>query len=128
LNTGAILEIPIASNSHLVSNSIDPGDTITLNNFNIGTSSVIDFSGQYTINTVGATNSYIYLDISSNYSLVSYGASSSLPLVFNNNSNYLLSNNPYLGLNKGFKFKITRIDQTNSSAIEDRYLIETEVM
>lgn len=128
LNTGSILEIPLNANGNLVYNSIDAGDTLTLNNFNIGTSSVIDFSGQYSINSVGTTNSYIYLDISSNANLVSYGSSYSLPLVFNNNSGYLLSNNPYLDLNKGFKFKITRIDQTNSSTIEDRYLIEREIM
>ena len=128
LNVGSILEIPIDANSNLVYNSISSGDTISLNNFTIGTSSIIDFSGQYTINSVGLTNSYIYLDISSNTSLVSYGVSSSLPLIFNDNSNYLLSNNPYLGLNKGVKYKITRIDETNSSSINDRYLIETEEM
>ena len=128
LNVGSILEIPIDANSNLVYNSISSGDTISLNNFTIGTSSIIDFSGQYTINSVGLTNSYIYLDISSNTSLVSYGVSSSLPLIFNDNSNYLLSNNPYLGLNKGVKYKITRIDETNSSSINDRYLIETEKM
>ena len=128
LNTGSILEIPINSNGNLVYNSIDAGDTLLLNNFSIGTASTIDFSGQYTVNSIGTTNSYIYLDISSNNTLVSYGASNSLPLIFNNNSGYLLSNNPYLDLNKGFKYKITRIDQTNNSAIEDRYLIEREVM
>ena len=128
LNTGSILEIPIASNYNLVYNSINKGDTLTLNNFSIGTSSVIDFSGQYVVNSVGVTNSYVYLDISSNKNLVSYGASNSLPLLFNNNSNYLLDNMPYFGLNKGYKFKITRVDQTDSSTIEDRYLIEKEIV
>ena len=120
LNIGSILEVPISSNYNLIYNSIDIGDTLTINNFSIGTSSTIDFSGQYRVNSVGSTNSYVYLDISSNNTLVSYGASSSLPLVFNNNLNYLLNNSPYLGLNKGTKFRITRVDGTNNSAIDDR--------
>ena len=128
LNIGSILEIPINSNYNLVSNSFNIGDVLTLNNFNIGTSSLINFSGQYIINSVGSTNSYIYLDISNNINLVSYGASNSLPLLFNDPSTYLLSNNPYLGLNKGFKYSITRVDETNSSTIEDRYLISKEVL
>ena len=128
LNTGSVLEVPIDSNFNLVSNAFNTGDTLTLNNFTVGTSSVIDFSGQYTINSVGVTNSYLYLDISNNPNLVSYGFSASLPLIFNNNVNYLLSNNPYLGLNKGIKYTITRVDQTNSSAIEDRYIILKEVL
>ena len=128
LNTGSILQVPIDANYNLIFNSINTGDTLNLNNFSIGTSSTIDFSGQYTVNSVGATNSYIYLDVSTNPTLVAYGASSSLPLIFNNNANYLLNNNPYFDLNKGFKYRITRIDQTDSSAIEDRYLIEKEVM
>jgi hypothetical protein len=128
LNTGSILEIPINSNGRLVYNSINAGDTLLLNNFSVGTYSVIDFSGQYKVSSVGTTNSYIYMDISNNNDIVSYGLTSSLPLIFNNNSNYLLSNNPYIDLNKGLKIKITRVDQTNSSTIEDRYLIETETM
>lgn len=128
LNTGSILEIPINSNGKLVYNAFNGGDTLSLNNFTIGTSSLVDFSGQYVISSVGSTNSYVYLDISNNSNLVSYGYSASLPLIFNNNSNYLLSNNPYLELNKGIKYTITRIDQTNSSAIGDRYLISKELL
>ena len=67
------------------------------------------------------------MDVSQNTTLVSYGASSSLPLIFNNNTNYLLNNIPYLGLNNGYKFTITRVDSTNTSSFNDRYLILTEV-
>jgi len=127
LNIGSILEIPIDANSNLVYNAFNTGDTLKLLDFTIGTASTIDFSGQYTITSVGATNSYIYLDVSQNNTLVSYGASSSLPLIFNNNTNYLLNNIPYLGLNNGYKFTITRVDSTNTSSFNDRYLILTEV-
>lgn len=127
LNTGSILEIPINSNSKLVYNSINTGDTLTLNNFSIGTASLIDFSDQYRVKSVGATNSYVYLDVSTNKTFNSYGSTASLPIIFNDTNNWLLSNNPYIGLNKGYKFKITRVDETISSSIQDRYLIETEV-
>lgn len=127
LNTGGILEVPIDSNPYLVSNAFVTGDTLLMNDFSIGTFSTIDFSGQYRISSVGATNSYIYLDVSSNNTLVSYGASSSLPLIFNNNGNYLLNNLPYFTLNKGYKISVTRVDPTESSLFSDRYLVSTEV-
>lgn len=127
LNLGSVLEIPIDANSNLVYNSFKAGDTFKLLDFSIGTSSTIDFSGQYTVKSVGVTNSYIYLDTTTNVTLTSYGASSSLPLIFNNSSNYLLNNIPYLALNNGYKFTITRIDPTTSSSFNDRYLILTEL-
>ncbi len=123
LNTGSILEIPLLANGNLVNNSINAGDTVMLNQFTIGTSSLIDFSGQYRISSVGITNSYIYLDISTNNNLVSYGASSSLPLIFNNNSNYLLGNFPYINLNQGIKYSITNVDPNGTFTLQNRYLI-----
>jgi hypothetical protein len=127
LNTGSVLEIPIDSNYNLVYNSFKSGDTLMLNNFTIGTTSTIDFSGQYKVSSVGSTNSYIYLDVSTNTTLVSYGASSSLPIIFNNNSSYLLNNLPYFSLNKGYKISVTRVDATDTSDFIDRYLISTEI-
>ena len=132
LNTGGILEVPISGNYNLVNNSFKVGDTLVLNDFNIGTISEIDFSGQYTIDSIGASSSYIYLNVNNNSTLINYGASSSnitsggFPLPFNATSsyNYLLSNKPYLDLNKGVKFRITRISDLDSTSIEERYLIE----
>lgn len=124
LNIGSVLQIPINSNAKLVNNAFNTNDVLTLNNFSIGTASVIDFSGQYSIKSV--SNSYLYLDISNNTNLVSYGVSHSLPLIFNDSLNYLLNNNPYLYLNKGVKYSITRVDQSVSSSIENRYLIKKE--
>jgi hypothetical protein len=124
LNTGGLLYVPIDSNLTLIQNHFKVGDTLVLDNLNIGTSSQSDFSGQYKINTVGATNSYIFLDINSNVDLVNYGASSSLPLTINDSNNYLLSNYPYFKYNKGYKYRITRIDPSDYSELSERYLVE----
>ena len=133
LNTGGILEVPIKENSSLVYNSFKIGDTIQLKDFTIGTFSQLDFSGQYKIDSVGSTNSYIYLDVTNNQSLINYGSSASninsggLPLSFNltaSNSTYLLSNKPYLDINKGYRIKITRISQEENVELRERYLIE----
>ena len=131
LNVGSILEVPISGNSNLVQNSIKAGDTLQLKNFIVGTSSLLDFSGQYTVDFVGTTNSSIYLDVSNNEILTSYGLSSSLPLTFNSNSNYLLANSPYIDLNQGYRYKITRVLQnseinisSSQSTIQQMYLIQ----
>jgi hypothetical protein len=122
INVGSILEIPINSLQNLVTNSIKPGDTLYLNNFFVGTQSIYDFSGQYTVQSVPLDKSYPYLslNISSNQSLVNYGASASLPLSLNNQ----LSNIPFFSLNKGKKIKITRI--SNSTVLKERYTINIE--
>ena len=94
-----------------------------MNNFFVGTASVYDFSGQYTVSSlVGSTSSYVLFDISSNVDLVAYGASSSLPLTLHGTSSTLLSNRPYFSLNKGKKIKITRV--SNSNTISERYMID----
>jgi hypothetical protein len=128
LNTGGLLSIPIDSNLTLINNYFRVGDTLMLDNFNIGTSSQSDFSGQYTIKNIGATNSYIFLDINSNQDLVNYGDEEDFPLVLNSKTNYLLSNIPYFKLNKGFKYRITRIDPSDFSEFSERYYIEKTEM
>jgi hypothetical protein len=135
LNIGGILEVPIESNSYLVNNSFNKGDTFVLENFNIGTSSQIDFSGQYTVDNIGFSNSYIYLNVNNNIELINYGSSSSnitnggLPLPFNSTqSTYLLSNYPYLRLNKGVRYKITRVSDSSDSGVDERYLIEKQLL
>lgn len=132
LNTGGILEVPIEGNYRLVNNSFKVGDTVLLRDFTIGTTSQLDFSGQYTIDSIGATNSYIYLNVNSNTSLINYGNSASnitvgsLPLPFNSTTTYtyILSNVPYLDLNRGMKYRITRINESDFTSIDERYLIE----
>ena len=128
LNTGNILAVPISENGNLVNNAFNSGDIFKIKNLTIGTSSQIDFSSQYLVNSVGLTNSYIYLDVSSNQNIVNFGASASLPMVFNATSSYTLSNLPYLELNKGIKFKITRIGEASDGSLSDRYLIEKTML
>ena len=134
LNAGNILEVPLNGHYMLINNSIKKGDTLLMNDFQVGTSSVFDFSDQYKVDSVGVTNSYIYLDISSNSELVAYGSSTTLPKYIHDPNGYYgtysteLSNIPYFTLNKGYRFKITRVDSSDSSTIENRYLIEKEYL
>ena len=123
LTSNNLLQLSLNANSAIVNNSIKQGDTLTLNNLFVGTSSIFDFSGQYTVDTVSATNSMIYLDITSNQDFVSYG-SGQLPLTIHGTSSTLLSNNPYLGLNKGQMIRITRISELDQIPVSEKYLID----
>jgi len=124
LTTGNILEVKVNGASQCVYNAIEKGDTVILNDFTIGTASRINFSGQYKLNSVGVTNSILFFDISNNTSFVSWSSSKTLPYVFNDPSNYILSSVPYLKLNKGIKYRITRIDPSNDTQLADRYFVE----
>ena len=127
LNTGSILEVPISGNTSLIGNAFRKGDIFMINDFITGTLSRTDLSGQYVINTV-STDGYVYFNVSNNVNLVNLGASSSLPLAFNSTqSTYLLSNIPNLRPNKGIKFSITRISNSNTSEIKDRYFIQRQM-
>jgi hypothetical protein len=120
LDVGSILKIPLTAPQSLVSNSIKTGDILYLNNLFVGTSSIYDFSGQYTVQSVPNVDSYLILDISSNENLVNYGSTASLPLTLNST----LSNFPYFSFNKGKKIRITRI--SNSTILKERYTINIE--
>jgi hypothetical protein len=84
LKSGPLIDIPFEGNTQLIYNSIKVGDTLVLNNFFVGTSSVYDFSGQYSVSSVGG----------STFSM--------------------LSNKPYFSLNKGKKVVVTRISNTST--------------
>jgi hypothetical protein len=125
LLTGERLELSFEGNTFLNYNSIKVGETIYLNNFFVGTSSVYNFSGQYTVDSlIGNTSSVVIFDISSNKNLVSYGASASLPLQLHSATQSLLSNTPYFSFNKGKKIKITRV--SNSSVLNERYKVQID--
>lgn len=134
LNSGNILEVPLNAHYMMVNNSIKQGDSLVMSDFQVGTTSVFDFSGQYKVDSIGVTNSYLYLDITSNPELVAYGASATLPKYIHDPNGYYgtysteLSNIPYFNLNKGVKYKITRVNSSETSSIEERYLIETEYL
>jgi len=118
LRSGPKLELKFATNPYLLSNSMKIGDVFTLNNFFMGTASVYDFSGQYSVTAVGATNSMVTFDLSSNPAVVDYVSSNStkMPMSLHGASFSTLSNSPYFSLNKGKKITVTRtaIEETTT--------------
>lgn len=124
LKSGPLIDIPFEGNTQLIYNSIKVGDTLVLNNFFVGTSSVYDFSGQYSVSDVmGSTSSYITIDVSSNTSLKNFGSSASLPMTLHSSTFSMLSNKPHFSLNKGKKVVVTRISNT-STVLSERYRVE----
>ena len=122
LTSNNLLELTFDANSSIVTNSIKQGDSLSINNLFVGTSSVFYFSGQYTVSNVG-TMSNIQLDVSNNKDFVQYG-SGQLPLTIHGTASSLLSNKPYFDLNKGKMIKITRISELDQIPITEKYLID----
>ena len=124
LNLNGILSIPLNGTTQLIlNNSIKKGDTLMISDFVVGTSSVIDLSGQYVVDTVSTTTLYINLDITNNPIVTSYGETnitSGVSITLNS----VLSNKPYITLNKGVKYRVTRVNADTTSSFVDRYLIE----
>jgi hypothetical protein len=117
------LSLSFENNPQIIFNSIKDGDTLYLNNFFLGTGSVVtDFSGQYKVQSVGSTNSTISLDISNNIDLVSSYLTQTKPYNLHTQTQSSLFNLPYFSLNKGKKVKLTRVN--NSNIITERYKIE----
>lgn len=116
-----LLEIPMDMNHLIVNNSIKNGDVLNLSNLHLNTGTYsIDYSGQYEVNNVGATNSIVYMDISSNVQLTNLCKST--PLIHSATSSILV-NTPYFKLNKGMKIRITRINELDT-IMSDKYQIE----
>ena len=117
------LKIGIIGNSNILSNSINKGDYLVLNDFVVGTgSNVINYSGQYFVIDPISSN-YIILDISTNSNLVNSIYKTNTEYNFNS----VLYTLPYITYNKGLKYTITRIDSTNTSSLSSRYLIEKSI-
>lgn len=125
LRSGGYLDIPFSENAFMINNSIKQGDTLVLNNLFVGTSSVYDFSGQYKVNSLmGATSSYITLDINNNEAFATFVTSnaSQLPMTLHGQSSSMLSNLPYFSLNKGKKISVTRV--SDSTVLAERYKVD----
>jgi hypothetical protein len=123
LENGNKLRVYFDMDSNIVSNSIKVGDVLTLNNLFVGTASVYDYSGQY---TVIANTSFVEFDISSNSSLVNYASSvgntDGYPVKLHSTTiPSLLSNIPYFSLNKGKKIRLTRV--SDSTVLKERYSV-----
>jgi hypothetical protein len=124
LNLNGILSIPLTGTTQVIlNNSIKKGDTLSVQDFIVGTSSVINLSGQYTVDSVSTTTLYINLDITNNPIVTSYGETNITSGV-STTLNSILANKPYITLNKGVKYRVTRVDADNTSSFIDRYLIE----
>lgn len=122
LLSGNKLQFKLNCNDMIANNSIKIGDTLVMNNLFIGTSSTFDFSGQYKIiDVVGAT---VSIDIT-NDNFISYAANT-YPLNIHQPSNMysILSNNPYISLNKGYTIDITRISESDNIELLDKYLVD----
>lgn len=116
------LQLNLDGNQYIVSNSIKEGDYLVINNLFVGTTSVFDFSGQYMVSDVG-TGSQITLDTNINEDLVSY-ATGQLPMTIHGASSSLLSNVPFLSINKGQWIRITRTNELDQIPINEKYLID----
>jgi len=127
LKVGSLVELSLKENKFIVNNSINPGDSLVLNNFFLGTSSVYNFSGQYLVDSVDPTNSKIKIDCSNNTSLKSFTSSqnqsSNLPLLIHSSTSSSLSNTPYISLNKGKKITVTRISNLSNN-LSERYRVD----
>jgi hypothetical protein len=123
LSLSGFLSVPFTGVSqNIFNNSIKKGDTLMLKDFFVGTGSVIDFSGQYNVDSVSTTSLSITLDTSINDIITTYAASfvtNGVSVTLNNS----LANKPYLDLNKGVRYKITRTNAGATASFNDRYLI-----
>jgi hypothetical protein len=123
VDSNYLTQISLKGNPYIIKNSIKPGDCFRLNNLFVGTSSVYDFSGQYFIDSVGATNSQIIVDMSTNSEFVNF-IGDEIPYVLHTSTSTLLSNQPYFSLNKGQSIKITRVSSLELVAVNEKYHIE----
>lgn len=122
LPTDDLLELPLESNIGL-----QVGDSVYLNNFFLGTTNSIDYSGQYLIDSVGTASNTITLDITSNQDLDSFADSQTLPFPVDlhiSGGTSSLQSQPFINLNKGYKWTLTRVDESSTSDFDSRYIIE----
>jgi hypothetical protein len=121
LDTGNLLKFNLNQPDFLVQNSIKVGDELVLENLFVGTTSVFNFSGQYPVDSVvGAT---VSLDVSKNIDFVAY-ASNNYPLPIHTPPTTILSNAPYLGLNKGYVITVTRISDEDEIPLGEKYFVD----
>lgn len=121
LSSSNFLQVPLLNiTSAILANTVSKGEVFYINNLLVGTSSSVDLSGQYVVDSVSSNN--IIFDVSSNPIAVNYVTQnvSTTSLVLNN----LLTNKPFITINKGYKFRITRITSDVDASFTNRYLIE----
>jgi len=123
LVSGNFLQFKLNASNLIVTNSIKKGDILVMNGLFVGTASTFDFSGQYKVESVSGVS--LSLDVNSNSDFVSY-ASNNYPITIHDPSISfsLLSNSPYLSLNKGYFINITRISDLDNISLSDKYFVD----
>lgn len=116
---GELLEIGVPAKNGLVS-----GDTYQLENFLVGATNSVDYSGQYELFSVATASNTIQLDFSNNQELVDFADTQILPYQIHGGSQSTLNSLPYLSINKGYKITITRVSNNDGGDISKRYLVE----
>jgi hypothetical protein len=126
---GDRLEMTLKENTLLISNTIEQGDVVVLEDFFVGTQSQFDFSGQYTIESISGQT--IVLDTSINQDFADW-VSGNTPLVIHGPQQTpavsLLSNSPGFGLNRGYVISLTRVSSEDNVNVTDKYLIDIRDM
>lgn len=119
--TDDLLEIPLESNI-----GFQKGDAIYLNNFFLGSTSSTDYSGQYVIDTVATASNSITLDITTNSDLNSFADSQTgtFPVILHLGTQSILQSQPFIDFNKGYRFRITRVEADDTSTLQSRYMID----
>jgi hypothetical protein len=121
LSANYLLTVPTSNiSSTILSNMVKKGETFKIENLVVGTSSVTDMSGQYTVDNVSGTS--IVFDLSTNQTVTTYvnAETTGASIVLNTR----LSNLPRLTLNKGSKYRITRVGASETESFQSRYLIQ----
>ena len=121
LSSASLLTIPLLNmTSTILENTVKKGDTFLLENMLVGTSSTVDFSGQYIVDSTSSTN--IILDLSTNVNVTNYVAENVIATTLTLNTK--LVNIPSLRINRGHKYRITRLSTSETDSFENRYLIQ----
>lgn len=121
LSSNSLLTLPILNmTSTILQNTVKKGDTFRLDNMLVGTSSTVDFSGQYVVDSISTTN--IILDMSTNVLVTNYVVENVIATTLVLNTK--LVNIPTLKINRGHKYRITRISSSETDSFANRYLIQ----
>ena len=124
LSLDGSLMVPLyGSTQSVFNNTINKGDVFLIEDFIVGTSSTIDFSGQYVVTNVSTTNLYLTFDTSSNTNLISY-AQNNITIGSSISINNILVNIPSISVNKGSKYRITNVNISATASFSERYIIE----
>lgn len=121
ISSASFLTLPILNiSSTILGNTVTKGETFQLKNMLVGTSSVIDMSGQYVVESVSGTN--IILDLSSSQLVKNWVSENVISTTLSLNDKIV--SKPILALNKGSKWRITRITSNETDVFGNRYLIQ----